>query len=142
MRTLFFSCYLSIASICLGADNQITGIANLLGALPRQEVLKRSQDIVKNKVQASEEEMKEANKAVAKAKEIVPQLRKLIVAGRTVFDYPGLLGRGAITWNSPDYDLYLGVYLRSDQGCEPYDMRITFDQKGKILTVEDVRWKN
>ena len=76
------------------------------------------------------------------AKLIIPKLRKLITVGHSVFDYPGLLGRGTIQWNVPIYSLYMGVYLLPHEGKEPFDMSITFDQNGKILTVEDVRWKN
>ena len=92
----------------------------------------------------SEAELERAKEDVAKAKEIIPKLRELIKPGASVFDYPGLLAHGDITWIdlTKDYQLYMGVYLRDHEGQQPYDMRIRFDAKGVILRLEDVRWKN
>ena len=36
---------------------------------------------------------------------------------------------------------YLGIYLRGDEGKDQYDFRIIFDDKGKILEVNNVVWK-
>jgi len=121
----------------------------LLQELPRQSVLSAARDLIVGNVfpepargKATPEEKEEARLAIETAKTIVPKLRKLLVTGRSVFDYPGLLSRGTITWSGSEYDLYLGVYLRRDQGQGIYDFRLTFDAKGKILAVEDVIWKH
>jgi hypothetical protein len=88
-------------------------------------------------------ELKRAREAIARAKVIIPQLRKAIKPGTSVFDYPGLLARGSISYDeySRKYECYFGVYLRREEGCEPYDFRITIDEKGLIKEVMDVIWK-
>ena len=151
MRTLVVS-ILSLANAALlAADARSDGIEaeRLLRELPRQAVLRASRDLVVGgefpdgaRERASAQQLAEAERAIAKAKEIVPKLRKLLVVGRSVFDYPGLLARGEITWSALSYDLYIGVYLRPNQGRGPYDFRVTFDAKGVILSVEDVVWKH
>lgn len=125
--------------------------AELLGRLPSQRVLKEARDIVifassefhepKHKTEA---ELKQAQAVVAIAKEIIPRLRKLIKPGFSVLDFPGLLARGEITWSDLEkhYEIYLGVYLRDVEGQRPYDMKIRFDAKGKIVEVKDVIWKS
>jgi hypothetical protein len=71
---------------------------------------------------------------------VIPNLRKHIQEGTSVFDYPGLLSRGLISWNehSKDYTMYLGVGTVGGQGTEPYAMLIAFNSQGKISAVRDV----
>lgn len=126
--------------------------AKLLAELPPQRVLREAQDLFvipegsdRSQVEAKYPgQLVDAQKVIAKAQEIVPRLRKLIEVGSSVFDYPGLLGRGDIAWHeyANEYELYLGVYLRAQEGRGEYDFKITFDVKGVITGVKSVVWKH
>lgn len=143
MRIILFLLYcLFVGSISQGAEDETKKAVELLASLPTQAMLNKAQKIIKDNEAATAEEKQSAENSIAKAKLVIPQLRKLITVNSSVFDYPGLLGRGTIQWYDPSYTLYMGVYLRSHQGTEPFDMKITFDKTGKILAVEDVIWKN
>jgi len=123
----------------------VKALAQLLKDIPRQDILYRYAELVKGREKAkTEEELADAKRVVERVKVAVPELRKLIKVGKSVFDYPGLLARGWVTFIGPpppEYSVYIGVYLRIDQGREPYDFRIFFDGEGKITAVEDVIWK-
>src|SRR5688572_63548 len=103
-----------------------TEAAKLLAELPPQRALRQAQDMTvaidgvppRAAEGKSPEEIAHAREHIAKAKRIVPELRKLIRVGASVLDYPGLIARGDITWSqySGNYEIYLGVYLRGHEG--------------------------
>ena len=41
-----------------------------------------------------------------------------------------------------EYEIYLGVFLLSHEGKEPYDFKVITDAKGIITSVKDVVWKH
>ncbi len=79
---------------------------------------------------------------IARTKEIIPKLRKSLKTGASVFNYPGLLCKGDISFDAglETYTLYLGVSLMPEggEGTVRTKFKITFDSKGKILRVENV----
>ena len=91
-------------------------------------------------------ELKTANEHLEKMKIAIPKLRNLIKIGTSIFDYPGLLSRGFISYSeySSDgkYRMYIGAYFRSREGSGPYDFEILFNEKGIITNVKTVVWKH
>ncbi|MES2695211.1 MAG: hypothetical protein V4773_17180 [Verrucomicrobiota bacterium] len=151
MRTLLLFLLCAAASFAAPAPGTIAEAAKLLEELPPQHILREARAIVvatdsefSAPKHRSPAELKQAEEFVQKAKDIVPRLRKLILAGSSVFDYPGLVARGEIRWSEVEkhYELYIGVYLRDSEGQGPYDMNIRFDAKGTIVEIKDVRWKS
>lgn len=84
--------------------------------------------------------MKIAREAIERAKSIVPVLRNAIKPGTSVFDYPGLLACSTISFDEygRKYQCYVGVYLLSHEGREPYDFWVVLDEKELIVEVQDV----
>ncbi len=90
--------------------------------------------------------------AIAKMKVTVPKLLKLIKVGTSVFDYPGLIAYGTISWNgtAPEipgleglqnsYFLTLGVPL-GHEGNNPSELEVHFDAKGIITDARNVDLK-
>ena len=92
--------------------------------------------------QTNKEAVEHARERIEKAKKAIPKIRKLIVIGTSVFDYPGLLAHGRITYDeSSGYDLYFGAYFRGGQGSAPYDFWVTFNRKGVVTDVKNVIYK-
>ncbi|MCK5708067.1 MAG: hypothetical protein KAI43_10480 [Candidatus Aureabacteria bacterium] len=123
----------------------------LLDQLARQSILDKYQDIVKHPEKAKyKNELKYAKEEVNKAKKIIPELRKLIKIGNSVFDYPGLIAHGKIQYTvlkqisdvtfEKGYILYLGVFFGAE-GIRETDFQIVFDENGIITEVNDVDWK-
>jgi hypothetical protein len=88
-------------------------------------------------------EREQAKATLERAKAAIPALRKLLKPGTSVFDYPGLLAHGAISYDehTKTYESYMGFYPRQLEGREPYDFLIVFDSTGQILAVHDVTHK-
>jgi len=123
-------------------------IKSIIQSLPRQEnishfkkALLKENDNLSEK--GKETELKIANSYIEKIKIAVPKLRKLIKVGTSVFNYPGLLSKGYVSYHeySKEYEIYIGVYLLTHEGSGPYDMQIFFNQNGIIERVETVVWK-
>ena len=128
-------------------------VAKLLVQLPSQRALRAAQDAVvasfagtapRGAAGKSAEEISAANSLIEKTKEIIPKVRSLIAVGSSVFDYPGLIAHGDISWSEDmqEYEIYLGVFLLGDQGKGPYDFKVITDAKGIITSVKDVVWKH
>ena len=90
-----------------------------------------------------------AHSQMAKGREAVPKLRKLIKIGTSIFDYPGLVTRGYATYDRRKYDKRGGAYTlvvsASFSGLEgrslPYEFRLEFDDRGLITALEDIVYK-
>ena len=150
-RSLLVMAVFAAAVTAAHAANPEDRAAELLARLPSQRMLREARDRLvlswaafPEPIHKNAAELEQARRIVGLAKEVVPQLRPLIRPGASVFDYRGLLAHGDISWDetSNEYRLYIGVYLKGDQGRQPYDFRITFDAKGKVIAVEDVVWKS
>lgn len=149
-RIVLGSVALLFSALTLLAADQTTptnDVAALLKDLRPPDQLARYKDLVIpsngqtiESPLAKQGEMSLARAAIERAKAIVPALRKAIKPGTSVFDYPGLLARGTISYDehARKYRCYVGVYLLSHEGREPYDFWVVFDEKGQIEEVQDV----
>lgn len=98
------------------------------------------------------EDRTKAEKRIENLKPILKKARAAIVIGSSVFDYPGLLAHNRSFYredmlvdgksSTPGYSLYVGIYLKPDEGQGKYDFRIVYDNKGIIRSIEDVVWKS
>lgn len=135
----------------------VESFASLLAKIPRQEEIAKFKEIVFMKRSilplkrltepppGKEREFNEASKAMDNVIYAIPKIRKLIKPGKSIFDYPGLLSRGRITYNDgsnkPYYTQYFGAYLRSTEGSGSYDFEIIFNCDGLITEVKSVVYK-
>lgn len=102
------------------------------------------------------EELKAANASLTKVREVIPQLRKLLKVGTSVFSYPSLLAHGDINYqiikgsgansfaepNAPveyGYRLYMGI--PKSEFTHIYDFELLFDSQGVIRAINSVDWK-
>jgi hypothetical protein len=125
----------------------IQTVSELIQELPPQRVLReakqllrRESSVVPESSVTTPQDLERARENVRKAKSVIPNLRKHILEGTSVFDYSGLLSRGSISWNeySKVYTMYLGVGTVGDEGTEPFAMLVIFNTQGKISAVRDV----
>lgn len=125
--------------------------AELLERIPPQADIERYKAILHLRGASLTErgielEREQAMKVMEQVKETIPKLKSMIKVGHSVFEYPGLLSRGRISYDALDrknpYSMYIGVYLRGHEGSEPYDFEITFSPKGIINSVKPVVWKS
>jgi hypothetical protein len=76
----------------------------------------------------------------------IPKLRSQIREGTSIFEYPGLLAKGSISYSGyasvDKYRMYLGSYFRDHEGSGPFDFEVLFDEKGIITAVRSVVWKH
>ncbi|MEK7415696.1 MAG: hypothetical protein AAB263_20515 [Planctomycetota bacterium] len=118
-----------------------TGFERLVLQLPKQSDLADAAKIVTGNKNDSMD-TKTASEKVALAKKIIPALREQLKTGKSVFDYPGLISRGQITYHSSGkYEIYFGVYLLGDQGQDKYDFKLVISERGLIDEINDVIWK-
>jgi hypothetical protein len=87
-----------------------------------------------------------AREQLAKGRESVPKLRKLIKIGSNIFTYPGLLARGSATYDHSGtrgkYTLVISASLNGAEGRSlPYEFRLEFDDTGTITNLEDIVYK-
>lgn len=104
----------------------------------------------------SPEELKAADESLAKVREVIPQLRKLLKVGASVFSYPSLLAHGDINYQiikgtgaspSPEpgtpvefgYRLHMGI--PKDEFTHIFDFEVIFDSQGVIRSINSVDWK-
>lgn len=102
------------------------------------------------------EESKAANASLAKVREVIPQLRKLLKVGTSVFSYPSLLAHGDINYQiikgtaanaaaeadvpvEYGYRLYMGI--PKSEFTHVYDFELFFDSQGIIRAINSVDWK-
>ncbi|WP_038168024.1 hypothetical protein [Verrucomicrobium sp. BvORR106] len=107
--------------------------------------------------QVTEDQLKFANANLEKVREIIPQLRKSLKVGASIFSYPGLLAHGDITYQiikgggrdafaepaAPveyGYRFYIGI--PKSEFSHIYDFELLFDSQGIIRTINSVDWKN
>jgi len=142
-----------VSASCASATTTPNGaeVSALLEELPSQEQLSEARTVIVDPArrftgltEKKSAKIEYAELVVAKAKDIIPKLRKLIAPGVSVLDYPGLLGRVTVRWytDTGKYEQYLGVYLKPEEGSGPYDLKIIFDSEGIILEIKDVVWKS
>jgi hypothetical protein len=104
----------------------------------------------------SPEELRAADESLAKVREVIPKLRKLLKVGTSVFNYPSLLAHGDITYQiikasgansfaepaAPveyGYRLYMGI--PKSEFTHIYDFELLFDSQGVIRAINSVDWK-
>lgn len=86
----------------------------------------------------------EAEAILKKALDAFNQLRTTLKAGTSVFDYPGILALGKLTFSGAhgSYQLELGLPPRFEWNHEvithPDAFQITFDSKGMITQIEPI----
>lgn len=102
------------------------------------------------------DELKAANASLAKVREVIPQLRKRLKVGTSVFSYPSLLAHGDINYQiikgtgaNPSaeagasveygYRLYMGI--PKSEFTHIYDFELFFDSQGVIRAINSVDWK-
>ncbi|MBK8803227.1 MAG: hypothetical protein IPN71_14455 [Fibrobacteres bacterium] len=126
-------------------------LAGIIEQIPRQEDISHYRALIspekKTPVLTAYEkdaDLKQATEGIENLKIAIPKLRNLLIVGASVFDYPGLLSRGVISYdeNGDIYCMYVGAYFRKHEGSGPYDFRLFFDRMGKITAVETVVYKN
>lgn len=124
--------------------------AALIQELPVQGTIRQYDQLTRpgSAGKGTAEEQKLAEEQLAKVREIVPKLRKLIKPGTSIFDYPGLLSLGPPAYHPPmgeaapeNYQLHVGYNSAHMQGVFPHDFNVEFDGKGIIVAVKDVVWK-
>ena len=134
-----------------------TDTAKLIQELPTSYELNQAKKLLANPADFSRYEDKstrlsndgkkrllsKAKNDIQKAKLIIPQLKGIIKVGKSIFNYPGLITKGRISYDSDteEYRLYIGVYLLDHEGKEPYDLNIVFASNGIIKSVKNVIWK-
>lgn len=104
----------------------------------------------------SPDELKAANAGLTKVRDLIPQLRKLLKVGTSVFSYPSLLAHGDITYQiikgsggnpfaepaAPaeyGYRLYMGI--PKSEFTHIYDFELLFDSQGVVRAINSVDWK-
>ncbi|QQS06933.1 MAG: hypothetical protein IPK50_08555 [Fibrobacterota bacterium] len=126
-------------------------ILNIIEQIPRQEEIARYRALLSPEVEASvrtattkAEDLEQAAEGMENLKSAIPKLRKLLIVGSSIFDYPGLLSRGLISYDESGdtYRMYIGAYFRDHEGSGPYDFQIFFDRLGKITAVKSVLYKH
>ncbi len=133
-----------------------TKVKSLLSELPPQAKLWQYHALVNNPPKdagGGEQRITEARQQVAKAHEIIPQVRKLLKVGASVFSYPSLLAHGDITCqsigkgnpfaanvnNEMGYRLYMGLPVGITR--HTFDLEILFDSAGTIREIAEVHGK-
>lgn len=138
-------------------DETVAKVTKLLEQLPSQHVMRNCQMLVTNPPgKASDpngERVAAARKMVAKVQEIIPELRKHLKVGTSVFSYPGLLAHGEI--------LYLGLWDEDPFAANPrlemgyrlrmglpigysdhrFEFEVVFDSSGIIRRFAEVESK-
>jgi hypothetical protein len=147
MRTLFILLTTVVTLAAEPVPKPIETVSELIRELPpasdlseARQLLNRELSGVPEAKERTPENLERARDNVRKAKLVIPKLRKRIKEGTSVFDYPGLLSRGLISWNedSKDYTMYLGVATVNEPRTEPYAILITFNTQGVISAVRDI----
>ena len=137
---LFPSCSKSPTKKPLKHQIDIKTVEKLIEELPCADILSQKKKVLHDS-KSSKNDIKLAKEEIEKAKLIIPKLRKHIKKGSSIFDYPGLIEKGRIKYRPPRlYLLYLGVYLKSEEGKGPYDFRVIFNKQGIIEEIQDVDW--
>jgi hypothetical protein len=133
---------LSAAPFPVVAAEESKDAAALLAQLPSQATLHWARDAVlaNRPTKPTDEDVRQASECIATIKKVIPQLRPLIRPGTSVFDYPGLLVHGDLSWSEflKQYQIVVGIYLSQEQGIGSFDFAIDFDAKGQILKVDKV----
>jgi hypothetical protein len=138
------------------AAETATRVKSLLAELRPQAQLWQYHSLVNNPPKETDENrliITIARQQVAKAHEIVPQVRKLLKVGASVFSYPSLLAHGDITYQAigkgdpfaqnanieMGYRLYMGLPVGHTR--HTFDLYILFDSTGTIREIADVHGK-
>ena len=147
MKTLILFLTLVVTVRCGAqeADKSKAEFVRLLKDTAPTETLLESKKLLNQPgAETKREVVEHARERLEKAKRSIPEIRKLIIVGTSVFDYPGLLAHGHITYHEysdSGYELYFGYWSGGSQGTEPNDFRVIFNGKGVITAVESVIWK-
>ena len=144
---LFGSIFLAAAR-SESAKSDLDELLRLIEDVPSPQMIDQYYRTIHQK-DTRPEEVAFAHSQMAKGRESIPKLRKLIKIGTSIFDYPGLVTRGYATYDRRKYDKRGGAYTlfvsASFSGREgrslPYEFRLTFDDKGLITALEDVTYK-
>jgi hypothetical protein len=146
---------MAVPPIAVSAETS-TKVKSLLSELPPQAMLWQYQSLVNNPhkdADKNETRVAVARQQVTKAHEIIPQVRKLLKMGASVFSYPGLLAHGDITYQAigkadpfaananieMGYRLYMGLPV--GQTRHTFDLEILFDSVGTIREIAEVHGK-
>lgn len=120
-------------------------IAELIDKLPRQELLDKAYHGAPNEGKVSDEH----SALLRSAAEIVKQLRTLLKPGTSMFNYPGLMAKGHITYEGTaskedggyeKYSMYIG-FPPGSEGVGKTDFIIIFDDKGMIHEIRSIDYK-
>jgi len=132
-------------------------IVKMINDLPHSDSLKKSFKIISEKEkdpffrhdgelteEGKKQQLESAYKDIETAKNIVPKLRDLIQIGKSIFDYPGLITKGPIRYDSDKkkYTIHIGVYLSNHEGQGNTDFILTFDERGIIERTDKVIYKH
>ena len=150
-RIVILLAALSLTARAAPANPQKEEVARLIYETDYPSVLIQARELVLHPEHAlGPDDVDNARARIAKAKENVPKLRKLIKLKTSVFDYPGLLARGLITYhNATDpgevgsYRLWVSAdYAGHQMFVQPHEFELYFDDSGIITDVRDVQWKH
>jgi hypothetical protein len=133
------------------AEEKHESLQSILERIPSQDQIDHFKKVLDQNPSKQTEfgrnaELKLAEETLQRVRESIPKLRERIKVGKSMFDYPGLLSRGRISFEPGDsggvYHMYIGVYLRPLEGSTPFDFEILFSSTGKILKVGSIVWKS
>jgi hypothetical protein len=94
------------------------------------------------------EEIARQRERLEEDKKRIPKLRQQLQVGTSVFDYPGLLSRGIVSFsaNRPpgdgNYTLWISArYVGREAANLPWEFKLDFSDNGIITKIYDVQWK-
>lgn len=87
------------------------------------------------------EEVTRAQIQIDKAKEATVKLRAMIKVGTNVFDYPGILSRGFITYQRTGGKGYYNLAISRVGGIrsKPYGFELSLDDHGIVTKIYDAK---
>jgi hypothetical protein len=120
-------------------------LARLIDEIPSPGDLRLVYDTIRNK-ESPPHTIVDAQSKVAKAKESVLKLRKLLKVGTNIFDYPGLITKAHPSYytnflTGGQYTLHISVGSGGEGVISPYEFGLHLDDKGQITELYDIVYK-
>ncbi len=148
MKIAFLAFLVSI-TVCFGGDFELAAYKQLrdfIQSLPPRENVVADVDLFQNG--STKESVRGAAERLTKAKDGFKHLKTLLLIGKSVFDYPGLLALARPRHLERDnkYSMTLGIppgwNWNHEQGTNENEYEIIFDGRGIITELRPVIYKH
>lgn len=145
-------CILAVLGLCAShalaepRDGATAEAVKLIQAISPPHYVHSNREMLLHPERTYPDEVAKAKAQQAKDMENIPKLRKLLKVGANVFDYPGLLTRGILSYDeyatNGEYELWISATYAGVEGrILPYEFRLQFTNRGVITAINDVQWK-